>query len=63
VSESALVRPDAVVAADRWEPQRCAQNKRVVDVNHARRQVRYFCERCRTSHIIEVGMPYTRDSA
>ena len=53
----ATVRPDAIVA-DRWEPVRfesCPVGKRVVDVNHARRQVSWRCPACRKPHILTVG--------
>lgn len=46
---------------DHWEPARCAQGKRVVDINHARHQVRFFCDRCRTTHTVDVGVRYTGD--
>lgn len=46
---------DTSMLADQWVPYRCAQNKRTVDVNHRRRKVRYFCDRCRRTHELEVG--------
>lgn len=53
----AVVRPD-VVLADRWEAVRfesCPVGKRTIDVNHARRMVRWFCDKCRKAHLLRVG--------
>lgn len=51
------VRPPVIVA-DRWEPVRfeaCPVGKRVIDVNHARRQVSWRCDACRRTHALTVG--------
>jgi hypothetical protein len=42
-------------ADDRWVPIRCDKNRRTIDVNHARRQVRYSCERCHRVHVVQIG--------
>lgn len=51
------VHPPAV-NGDRWEPvkeQACPAGKRTIDVNHARQEVRWFCDRCRKTHTYRVG--------
>ncbi len=49
------VRPDALVA-DRWEPARPTQRcRRVVDINHYRQEVRWWCDKCRATHTQRVG--------
>ena len=62
IRQSATVYPASVVQDDRWEPYRCAANRRIVDINHVRSQVRYSCDRCRTTHTVEVGVRYTSEN-
>ena len=61
-SRSATFAAPLLLLDDRWEPVRCAQGRRVIDVNHARRQVRYVCERCRRAHVVQVGAPDAPDA-
>lgn len=48
-------RADAPPTADHWEQIRCDRNKRIVDINHHRREIRWFCDRCRKTHTAKVG--------
>lgn len=43
---------------DRWAAVKfdaCPQGKRIIDVNHHRQEVRWFCDRCRKTHTYRVG--------
>jgi transposase-like protein len=56
MSQPAVHQP--AVNGDRWEAvkeQACPQGKRSIDVNHHRREVRWFCDRCRKTHTYRVG--------
>lgn len=57
-----MVRPSPVplstALADRWEAVRfeaCPVGRRIIDVNHHRREVRWYCDKCRKSHTLRVG--------
>lgn len=56
MSQSAVYPP--AVNGNRWEAvryQACPQGKRVIDVNHERREVRWTCKLCRKVHVLKVG--------
>jgi hypothetical protein len=50
----AALAPEALVA-DHWQPIRCERGRRVIDINPHRLEVRYVCDKCKTTHTISVA--------
>lgn len=56
MSHPSVTAPAAV--GGRWEAVKfdaCPYGKRVIDVNHERREVRWSCKMCKRTHVVKVG--------